>query len=463
MTVVLLASLATWDALDSWTVVTAALAAMACALPGNYLLLRRQSMMGDALSHTVLPGIAAAFLVSYWLLTSGWITEGTYRATWHTAMFAGAVVVGLVTALLTETVQKLGRVESSAALGVVFTTLFAVGLILIRASADHARVDLDPDCVLYGSIETAVLNTVGGSPIPWAAVLNGAVLLLNLALVVLLFKELRISTFDPALAVSLGVPAGLLHYGLMAVTAVTLVAAFESVGSILVIAMLIVPPACAYVLTDRLGWMIVLSLVIAAASAALGHVLAIVLPPLVFARLNLGADLAASTAGMMAVAAGLLLAAAVLLSPRYGLISRAIDRLRLSLRIAAEDLLGLLFRFEERHLEVHANTAPSLVRQARGLGPVVTRLAVLRLIHERKLVRQDGRYQLTEIGRQAAAALVRSHRLWESYMSKHFGLADVRLHESAERVEHYLNPELRDRLAEELDRPDRDPHGRSIP
>jgi manganese/zinc/iron transport system permease protein len=478
----ILHTLSGWATLDTWIVVTAALAAMACALPGNFLLLRRQSMMGDALSHTMLPGIVLAFLLTHWFRAAGWLPvergEGHYAGTvHHAALFLGAMVLGVFSALLTEWVQKLGRVESSAALGVVFTTLFAVGLILVRVAAD--TVDLDPDCVLYGTIEFAVLDTLGDTGLPRAAAVNAAVLAANLLMVVLFYKELRISAFDPALASTLGINARRMHYALMAVTAATVVAAFESVGSILVIAVLIVPPATAYLLTDRLSWMIGLSLAIAAASAALGHVLAITVPPVVFGALGFDNVESASTAGMMAAACGLLFVGAMLLGPRYGLASKLLDRMRLGLRIACEDILGTLYRWEEgaRPLVVphfggmheppeHGTTNRSPVatlRQVVGVGPVLSRLAVWRLSWAGQIASRGGEYQLTPSGREAARNLVRSHRLWESYVSKHFAMPDDHLHEPAARVEHFLGPSEREELAAELDRPQRDPHGKEIP
>ncbi|HLQ43889.1 MAG TPA: metal ABC transporter permease, partial [Planctomycetaceae bacterium] len=163
---------------DTWVVLIGALAAMACALPGCFLLLRQQSMMGDAISHTSLLGIVAAFFASNWLVKAAVIAPATELSIRHLAMCVGAVAVGVLSAWLTESLQKLGNVESSAALGVVFTSLFALGLLLIRAIADD--VHIDPDCVLYGTIETSVLETVGGSGVPRAVVVNGVVLGVNL-------------------------------------------------------------------------------------------------------------------------------------------------------------------------------------------------------------------------------------------------------------------------------------------
>lgn len=276
-----------WSELDTWIVITGVLICLACALPGAFLMLNRQSMLGDGISHAVLPGLAIAFL----LTNSRDILP----------MVVGAVIAGVLTAVLTQVVQRFGQVESGAALGVVFCGLFATGLILIRVASD--KVDLDADCVLYGSIETAVVDV--GS-VPRVALISGGLFLVNALLTVLFYKELRLVAFDPALATTLGFNADAIRLGLTLVASVTTVLAFESVGSILVIAMLVVPAAAASLLTRRLHVMLGLALLFAALSAVLGHVGAITLPGAIGERLghpDLGAT---SSAAMMAVAAGAL-------------------------------------------------------------------------------------------------------------------------------------------------------------
>ncbi len=279
-----------WMSFDTWVVITGGLCAAACALPGCFLVLRRMSMMGDAISHAVLPGLAIGFLLT-----------GTRAGL---PMLAGAAVTGVLTAMFTQWITRFGNVDRGASMGIVFTTLFALGMILITRAAD--RVDLDPGCVLYGAIEMTPLDvvatlTVGGTEIdvPRAAVVLGGVLLFNLLVVLALYKELQISAFDPELATALGIRALTMHYILMAMTAITTVAAFEAVGSIMVIAMLIVPAATAWLLTDRLPVMLGLSAGLGVIAAGLGHVSAITLPTW-FGYED------TSTAGMMAVATGLL-------------------------------------------------------------------------------------------------------------------------------------------------------------
>ncbi|MDF1740190.1 MAG: metal ABC transporter permease [Verrucomicrobiales bacterium] len=288
-----------WTSFDTWTVVIGALCAVACALPGCFLVLRKMSMMGDAISHAVLPGLAIAYLIT------------DTRAS--VPMFIGAALAGVLTALFTQWISRFGNVDRGAAMGIVFTTLFAIGLILIRQAADH--VDLDPGCVLYGAIELTPLDIVSfaGLDIPRAALVNGGALLTNLLIIIIFFKEFRLGSFDPAMADTLGFSSKFLHYLLMTMVAVTTVAAFESVGSIIVIAMLIVPPATALLLTHKLSTMLIIAVVTALASAILGHLSALILPPLIGFETT-------TTSGMIAFAAGVIFTLAWLFSPGEGIV-----------------------------------------------------------------------------------------------------------------------------------------------
>lgn len=291
-----------WTSFDTWIAITGMLCAVSCALPGSFLVLRKMSMMGDAISHAVLPGLALAFFMT--------------GARDSFPMFIGAAIVGILTALFTQWISHFGQVDRGAAMGIVFTTLFALGLLLIVQAAD--RVDLDPGCVLYGAIELTPLDlvSIGTFQVPRAAAVNGVTLCLNLGIIILLFKELRLSSFDPGLADTLGFSPGFLHYLLMTMVAVTTVAAFESVGSIIVIAMLIVPAATGLLLTQRLIPLLIIACTVAALSAWLGHYMAIRVPPW-FGITD------TTSSGMMATAAGLLFILAWILAPHEGLMARA--------------------------------------------------------------------------------------------------------------------------------------------
>lgn len=427
--------------LDGWIVLAGSLCALACSLLGNFLVLRRMSLLGDAISHAVLPGLVAAFLIS-----------GS-RTSW--VMFLGAVIVGILTAVLTEWVRSYGRVDEGASLGVVFTTLFALGLVMIKQAADH--IDLDASCVLYGAIETAYSDKrlIFGLAIPRVVITLGGVATLNLLFVALFYKELKLSSFDPVLSTISGFSSRWMHYALMTLTAVTAVASFESVGNILVVAMFVVPAAAAYLLTDRLWLMIMLSALIGVASAVLGHISASVVPRW------FGLQVGTTTAGMMAVVAGLLFCAAALFAPNQGIVVKLVRRWFLGWQILSEDVLGLLYRLEER--DQPQGISRREIRSALLSRKLPTRAVLGWQTSLGRLSRDTDGYRLTDDGRRCAREVVRSHRLWEQYLVDHAGVSSARIHDKAERLEHFTDRQLRDRLAEEMASPTIDPHGSPIP
>lgn len=277
-----------WGLIDTWIAVTAAITAMACVIPGIFLFLSRQSMLTHGIAHAVLPGIVIAFLITH---TRDW-----------TDMLIGAVLAALATGVLTRFFQSFGRVEPGAALGITFTTLFALGIVLLRVFADY--VHIEPSHVLYGSLEMAVLPL---NETPEVVIRSSVMLGVNLILMILFYKELKIATFDSELASTLGFRPLWVQYGIISVTATTAVVAFESVGSILVIGMMIIPPATAYLITTNLKTMIVLSLILAATTAVLGHLLSIrVFGGIASGIFGLNDIGATNTAGGIAVVSGLL-------------------------------------------------------------------------------------------------------------------------------------------------------------
>ncbi len=425
-----------------WVAVLGSLCAVACAVPGTLLVLRRQSMMGDAISHTVLPGLAIAFLITH--------------SRDPLPMFIGAVLIGLLTALAVQWVQRLGRMDSGTSMGVVFTTLFALGIVLM--SGDLLRsVDLDAKCVLYGNVDAAassiILKQVAVPRELWTL---GGVLAMNALLVGVFYKEFKVSAFDPALADSLGISSRAMHYLLMTMTAITTVAAFEVVGSIIVIAMLIVPAATAYLLTDRFGWMFVWSVVFGVLAVIGGTVAAVTVP-------TWFGYTATVSAGAMAVAGGLLFVGVWFASPRHGLASKYVHRAAMSLRVLREDVLGLLYRLEEMRVVDHAEGTPRFLRRVLDAGPIASRLA-LRALERRGLIcATAGVYALTDAGRDRARRLVRTHRLWESYLAHHMHIPVDHVHGSAEVLEHVTTDEMQDRLADETAQPMYDPHGKRVP
>ncbi|MFN3192935.1 MAG: metal ABC transporter permease [Aureliella sp.] len=429
----------TWH-LDGWIMAAGILCAISASLLGNFLVLRQMSMLGDAITHAILPGLAVAFL----------ITESRSSL----PMFIGAVIVGVLTALFTEWIRRFGRVDEGASMGVVFTSLFALGLVLIVQAADY--VDLDASCVLFGSIEYTPLDTTNlfGLNIPRAVLVLGSTAAINAIFVIGLFKELKITSFDPSLATTTGFNSSAMHYALMVLVAVTSVAAFESVGNILVVAMFIVPPAAAYMVTDRLERMILLSVVFASLAAALGHVAAIEVPGWFGYR-------STTTAGMMAAVAGAILLLAVVFSPKHGIASRYIRRLLLARRILSDDIVALLYRWEENGKQ--DKLGPNEIAKLLLTNSWTLGVAISKLVRGGDLAKQQELLTLTAQGRIRAQNLVRSHRLWESYLQDYAGVDPAKVHVPAEQLEHFTDSDLRQQLGRETESTSVDPHGKPIP
>ena len=272
----------------------AVIVSAACALPGTFLVLRKMSMMSDSITHTILLGIVLAFFVTHDLSSP--------------FLIVGAAVIGVVTVWLTETVTKTKLVSEDSAIGIVFPLLFSIAIILITRYA--GSVHLDTDSVLLGELAFAPFDrlVVFGVDIGAKAIYTSAVLLIiNILFITIFYKELKVVTFDPMLAAIMGFSPAFLHYGLMTLVSLTTVGAFEAVGSVLVVAFMIGPPATAYLLTDDLKHMLWLSGGFGAASGILGY--------------QMASALDVSIAGSMAVVTGMLFAVAFIFAPNRGFLS----------------------------------------------------------------------------------------------------------------------------------------------
>ncbi len=276
-----------------WIILSGALVATTCSLLGCFLILRKMAMVGDAISHSILPGIVIAFFLT-----------GSRDSV---PMLIGAGILGLITTMLIEFLHRVAKVQSDAAIGITFTSLFAIGVILIALFAD--QVDLDQDCVLYGEIAYIPLDTIIteagtdlGPRVVWIA---GGVLLMVVVFILIFYKELLITSFDPAFAAVTGLSTATWHYALMSLVSLTTVASFEAVGAILVVALMIAPPATAYLLTKKMTVMLFLSVILGIITSFGGYYLA--------------EWLDASIAGAMTMVAGGLFLLALLFGPEEGI------------------------------------------------------------------------------------------------------------------------------------------------
>jgi manganese/zinc/iron transport system permease protein len=416
-----------------WTITVACVCSVSCALLGCFLLLKRMSMMGDAIGHGILPGIAFAFLLT------GQLTSFT--------VLIGAMIFGVLTAVLAETLADTGTVSEDSGLGVVYTSLFSLGVVML--SVFMRNVDLDINCVFMGALVLVPITTddYWGYEIPRAFPTMFTALVLTIAFLILFWKELKIVAFDSALAQSMGFSPRVVNYLLIALVAGTTVSAFEAVGLILVLAVLIAPAATAHLLTDRLAPMLLYAAAFALSASLLG-----------FYFHNAG-EYALDISGMIAVVLGVQFVMVVLVAPRHGLIAKWFRHVQLSRRIASEDILGTLYRAEESGVPIY-----SLALKEHGLPGWIIWIADRDLLKQGLIVRDEkGRSMLTDKGRRAGQYVVRSHRLWETYAGAVLEIPSDHVHSAAALVEHYIGPELQDELATWLQEPPTDPHGKSIP
>jgi manganese/zinc/iron transport system permease protein len=352
----------------------AVVVAVACALPGVFLVLRRMALMSDAISHAILLGIVLGFFVTRNLASP--------------VLLVAAALTGVATVSLVELLYRTRLVREDAAIGLVFPVLFSLGVILISRYA--GTVHLDTDAVLLGELAFAPFNrlVVQGHDLgPQALYVMTGILLLNLLFIGVLYKELKLATFDAGLAAALGFSPGLLHYGLMTLVSVTAVGAFDAVGSILVVALMIAAPASAYLVTDRLSRMLALSAAFGVASAVSGYWLAHALD--------------ASIAGSMATMAGGFFALAYLLAPEHGLVAMGLRRVRQRWEFAQTMLVIHLLNHEGLPEAEQESRIDQLHDHLRW-KPAFTARVVRRAERQGVVSRQNGHLALTAYGRQLA-------------------------------------------------------------
>jgi len=355
-------------------VILASLVSVACALPGVFLVLRKVALMSDAISHAILFGIVIAFFIVKNLSSP--------------FLVVGAALTGVLTVVLTEILINSRKLKKDAAIGLVFPLLFSIGVILLTRFAGD--VHLDTQCVLFGEIAFAPFTRmmIGGNDFgPQATWVISVVLFMNITFIIFFYKELKLTTFDPGLAVALGFYPAVINYIFMALISVTAVGAFESVGSILVVALMIAPPAAAYLLTDRLLHMLFFSAGIGVASALSGYGMAQILD--------------ASIAGSMATMSGVIFFLVFIFAPERGFITKMIVRKYKKWSFASETLAVHLLQAEYAHAEESERVVQHMNEHMLWTDDYTSEAIAQGL--KDGLIRRDGnKLSLTELGREKA-------------------------------------------------------------
>lgn len=392
---------------------------ISCGLIGTYIMLRRMSLIGDALAHAVLPGVVVSFMVA-----------GKSEA----ALFIGAVVSGILTVLLIGFVNRNSKIKEDTSIGIIFTGAFALGILMV---SQLKQVHIDLSSYLFGD----VLGVSTGD-----ITLSMIIMFVIILCIVLFYKQLLLTSFDPTMAMTIGISTTLVHYMLMTLLSMSIVAGLQSVGVILIIAMLITPPATAYLLSNNLKKILLLSAMFGTISAITGLYLSY--------HFNF-----ASGASIVLVAVALFMLA-FLFSPKEGVVTKLFRRRSASKLVLIEDVIKLSYRFKD---EPGKTELVDKIANELGISNSRVEGAIKTLVGKGLMNRTNGNYLLTDEGIKYALRLVRTHRLWETYITNKNVVDIEHIHPEAEKLEHVLTEDIVNELDEELGFPEKDPHGSEIP
>lgn len=392
---------------------------ISCGLIGTYIMLRRMSLIGDALAHAVLPGVVVSFMVA---------------GKSEIALFVGAVVSGIITVLLIGFVNRNSKIKEDTSIGIIFTGAFALGILLV---SQLKQVHIDLSSYLFGDVLGVSTGDITLSLIIMAVII---------LCILLFYKQLLLTSFDPTMALTIGISTTLVHYMLMTLLSMSIVAGLQSVGVILIIAMLITPPATAYLLSNNLRKILFLSPMFGTISAVAGLYLSY--------HFNF-----ASGASIVLVAVALFLLA-FLFSPKEGVVTKLFRRRAATKLVLIEDVIKLSYRFAE---ETGKTGLTDRISNELGISNSRIESAIKILIGKGLMQKTNGSYLLTEDGTKYATRLIRTHRLWETYITREKVIDMEHIHPEAEKVEHVLTEDMVNELDEELGFPEKDPHGSEIP
>jgi manganese/zinc/iron transport system permease protein len=401
-----------------------------CGLMGAFLVVRKLSLLGDALSHAVLPGVALGFL---WNMSKDPV-----------AIFVGATLVGLLGAGTVQLLRATTRHKEDAALGFVLASFFGVGICLftmIQNLPGGNKSGLDK--FMFGQAAALGRDDV---------ILLAIITALALGAVIVFYKEYALTSFDAGFARSLGMPVQVFHYSLMLLLAFAIVSSLQAVGVVLVSAMLVIPAAAAFLLTDRLGTMLILSALFGMASGSAGAFFSFV-----------GRNL--PTGPFMVLAAAAVFAVGLFFGPRHGIVTRWWRQRSRAARISRENTLKAIYHvLEDEEFETDQVSTRELAERRRETLEEAHRAVNTLRRHQYVTLSSDGDSAfLTPEGWQRACEIVRNHRLWELYLTNAAHIAADHVHEDAEKIEHVLGEETVRKLEKRLNYARSDPHGKLIP
>lgn len=398
------------------------------AVVGTFTVLRKRALVGDAVAHSVLPGVCLAFLFA-----------GSKNPF---VLLIGAFLSGWLSLTVIDYITRKTRIKEDAAIGLVLSVFFGAGILLLTAiqqSGNAAQSGLDK--FLFGKAASLLFDDV---------LVFGGIAVLLLGLVWIFFKEFSLLTFDRDFAQAVGLPVRILELLLTTMTVLAVVVGIQAVGVVLMAALLITPAAAARYWTERLSLMVVLAGVFGIFSGVSGAYISTIAP-------------AMPTGPWIVVVITLLFAISLFVAPSRGILARLFRQYRNHRRMTDENILKALYHLGETEHDVNKLHSVDEVLRKRSMPARVLRKGLFRLRRQGYVERQNASWRLTSEGRERGKRVTRLHRLWEVYLTRHLLLAPDHVHDDAETIEHILTPELEEQLMTELDHPDVDPHDTPIP
>lgn len=398
------------------------------AVVGTFTFLKKKALVGDAVAHSVLPGICLAFLLS-----------GTKNPLW---LILGAFLTGWISLVFIDHITQKTKLKEDTAIALTLSVFFGIGILMltyIQHSGNAAQTGLDS--FLFG--KAAAL--VGQDLISF-----GIVAVLLMVSVILFFKELKLVAFDPAFAQSMGLPIKHLEVLLTTLTVLAVVTGIQAVGVVLMAAMLITPAAAARFWTNDVRWMIVLAAVLGGFSGLSGAFVSYAAP-------------AMPTGPWIVMIISIIALFSFFLAPKRGIFARNLEQKSLQRMIMDENLLKELFHLGEKDDDFYKNRSIPEIIEERFFPEKALKKALYRLKRQGYLKKDHDQWSYTEAGRWKGQRVVKLHRLWELYLSKYMKIAPDHVHEDAETIEHIITPEIEKQLEHMLEYPDKDPHEEKIP
>ncbi len=399
------------------------------AVVGCFTFLRKRALVGDAIAHSVLPGVCLGFLVSG--TKNPWI------------LLAGAVVSGWLSLLVMDFITNRSKLKTDTAIGAVLSVFFGLGILLLTAiQHSGAANQAGLDSFLFGKAASMNRQDI---------ITFSSVALLLLILILAFFKEFKLVSFDPAFAQTVGLPVRALEFVLSTITVLSVATGIHAVGVVLMAALLITPAAAARFWTEKIQVMLLLAAIFGMVSGFFGSFISYIAPSM-------------PTGPWIVMLLSAIAVASVLFAPRRGILARSRLQRQNNHKMLIENLLKTFYSLGERRGEFGDVISISALRQKRAFQSGALQRG-LRTLNRHRWIQAAGKdgYRLTPEGLEESKRVVRLHRLWELYLSERMNMAADHVHNTAEAIEHILTPEVEKALLEELDHPIRDPHQSHIP